>query len=140
MRDGGADSLNESLTESFTHSLSTENAGAGAVCCQFPFQTLMQLVRMAHPVIHSECKGQRAVFRLDQLYLLFLLNQSYIILTNHLMFFFMTNHMLPSLLTNYMLSSLLTISLTQQLSGEALPSSNLYLQCSHVFPLSPHII
>ena len=29
----------ESLTESLTHSPSTENAGAGAVCCQFTFQT-----------------------------------------------------------------------------------------------------
>ena len=29
-----------SLTESLTHSLSTENAGARAVCCQFTFQTL----------------------------------------------------------------------------------------------------
>ena len=32
--------LTHSLTESLTHSLSTENAGAGAVCCQFTFQTL----------------------------------------------------------------------------------------------------
>ena len=34
------DSLTESLTESLPHSLSTENAGAGAVYCQFMFQTL----------------------------------------------------------------------------------------------------
>ena len=33
-------SLTESLTESLTYSLSTENAGAEAVCCQFTFQTL----------------------------------------------------------------------------------------------------
>ena len=37
-RQGG--SLTHSLTESFTHSLSTETAGAGAVSCQFMFQTL----------------------------------------------------------------------------------------------------
>ena len=61
--DGGADSLTQSLTESFTHSLSKENAGAGAVCCQFSFQTLMQLVRMAPTVLYSGCKGQRAVPR-----------------------------------------------------------------------------
>ena len=53
MRDGGAEagqqerqgpwlthSLTQSLTELHTHSLSTENAGAGAVCCQFMFPTL----------------------------------------------------------------------------------------------------
>ena len=33
-------SLTQSLTVSITHSLSTENAGAGAVCCQFMFQAL----------------------------------------------------------------------------------------------------
>ena len=33
-------SFHESLTESLTYSLSTENVGAGAVCCQFTFQTL----------------------------------------------------------------------------------------------------
>ena len=33
-------SLTQSLTESLTYSFSTENAGAGAVCCQFMFQTL----------------------------------------------------------------------------------------------------
>ena len=33
-------SLTESLTESLTYALSTENVGAGAVCCQFTFQTL----------------------------------------------------------------------------------------------------
>ena len=59
--DGGADSLTQSLTESFTHSLSKENAGAGAECCQFSFQTLVQLVRMAPTVLYSGCKGQRAV-------------------------------------------------------------------------------
>ena len=61
MSDGGADSLTQSLTESFTHSLSKENAGAGAECCQFSFQTLVQLVRMAPRVLYSGCKGQRAV-------------------------------------------------------------------------------
>ena len=61
MSDGGADSLTQSLTESFTHSLSKENAGAGAECCQFSFQTLVQLVRMAPTVLYSGCKGQRAV-------------------------------------------------------------------------------
>ena len=59
--DGGADSFDQSLTESFTHSLSKENAGAGAECCQFSFQTLVQLVRMAPTVLYSGCKGQRAV-------------------------------------------------------------------------------
>ena len=33
-------SVTQSLTELLTHSLSTQNAGAGAVCCQFTFQTL----------------------------------------------------------------------------------------------------
>ena len=61
MSDGGADSLTQSLTESFTNSLSKENAGAGAECCQFSFQTLVQLVRMAPTVLYSGCKGQRAV-------------------------------------------------------------------------------
>ena len=32
--------LTHSLTESLTHYLSTENAGGGAICCQFMFQTL----------------------------------------------------------------------------------------------------
>ena len=32
--------LTHSLTESLTHSLSTDNAGAEAVHCQFMFQTL----------------------------------------------------------------------------------------------------
>ena len=61
VRDGGADSLTQSLTESFTHSLSKGNKVAGAVCFQFPFQTMMPIVRMAHPVLYSGCKGQRAV-------------------------------------------------------------------------------
>ena len=39
-RDRDPGSLSESLTESLTHSFSTENAGAGAVHCQFMFQTL----------------------------------------------------------------------------------------------------
>ena len=33
-------SLTETRTESLTYSLSTENVGTGAVCCQFTFQTL----------------------------------------------------------------------------------------------------
>ena len=33
-------SLTQSITESLTQSLSTENKGAGAVCCKFMFQTL----------------------------------------------------------------------------------------------------
>ena len=33
-------SLTQSLTETLNHYLSTENAGKGAVCCQFMFQTL----------------------------------------------------------------------------------------------------
>ena len=37
MRDEGAETGQQ---EQLTHSLSTENAGAGAVCCQFTFQTL----------------------------------------------------------------------------------------------------
>ena len=52
-------SLNQSLTQLLNHYLSTENAGKRAVCCQFMFQTLQQLVRMA---LYSICKGQRAVF------------------------------------------------------------------------------
>ena len=52
MRDGWAEAepqeqtgretgiLAQSLTKSLTHSFSTENAGAGAVHCQFMFQTL----------------------------------------------------------------------------------------------------
>ena len=32
--------LTHSLTESLTQFLSTENAGAGSVCCQFMFQKL----------------------------------------------------------------------------------------------------
>ena len=36
----GPYSLTESFTESLTHSLSKENAGAGAERCQFMFQTL----------------------------------------------------------------------------------------------------
>ena len=60
MMEGQTHSL-ESLTESFTHSLSKENAGAGAECCQFSFQTLVQLVRMAPTVLYSGCNGQRAV-------------------------------------------------------------------------------
>ena len=40
-------SLAQSLTESLNHYLSTENVGKGAVCSQFMFQTLLQLVRMA---------------------------------------------------------------------------------------------
>ena len=38
-RGRGPGSLTQSFTESLTYSLSTENAGAGAVCCQFTFQT-----------------------------------------------------------------------------------------------------
>ena len=33
-------SLTQSLSESHNHYLSTENAGKGAVCCPFMFQTL----------------------------------------------------------------------------------------------------
>ena len=51
-------SLTQSLTESLNHYLSTENAGKGAVCWQFMFQTLQQLVRMA---LYLGCNGQRAV-------------------------------------------------------------------------------
>ena len=52
MRDGGTESgqkeqtgeeagtLAQSLIYSVSHSLSTKNAEAGAVCCQFMFQTL----------------------------------------------------------------------------------------------------
>ena len=40
-------SFTQSLTESLNHYLSAMNAGKGAVCCQFMFQTLQQLVRMA---------------------------------------------------------------------------------------------
>ena len=64
VRDGGAEagqqehtegearhSLIQSLTESLTHSFSTENVGTRAVGCQFMFQT----------VPYSGCKGWRAV-------------------------------------------------------------------------------
>ena len=37
---GEAGTLGHSLSHSLTHSLSTENVGAGVVCCQFTFQTL----------------------------------------------------------------------------------------------------
>ena len=44
MRDGEAEAGQQdqtgSLTESLALSVSTDNAGAGAVCCQFTFQTL----------------------------------------------------------------------------------------------------
>ena len=47
-----------SLTDSLTHSLSTENAGAGAVCCQFTFQTLHAIFRMQGA---EGCGGGRGV-------------------------------------------------------------------------------
>ena len=46
---GEARTLAQSLTESLTHSFSTENVGKKAVGCQFMFQTLLQIVRMGQP-------------------------------------------------------------------------------------------
>ena len=41
--------ITQSLTESLTHSSSTEDTGAGAVCCQFTLRHCMQIVRMFNP-------------------------------------------------------------------------------------------
>ena len=57
--EGQTHSMNHSLSHSLT--LFLQRMHEQESYCQFPFQTLMQLVRMAHPVIYSECKGQRAV-------------------------------------------------------------------------------
>ena len=42
-------SVTQALTESLTYPFSAENLGIRAVGCQFMFQTLLQIVRMAHP-------------------------------------------------------------------------------------------
>ena len=41
-------SLTQLLTESLTHYFSKENVQTRAVGCQIMFQTLLQIVRMAH--------------------------------------------------------------------------------------------